>query len=120
MSNAPLTTYLPWLQRHGRIYQNDLGEIHITVPERVPHIMREDTIVHICKEGEYLQNIALLYFKNDFENAVDMWEIIAQFQEDPIIDGSIPMTQGRILEIPSAEYIKEVALGDPLYEYPVL
>jgi hypothetical protein len=120
MTTAALTTYLPWLQRHGQIYQNDADELHITVPERVPHVLRDDTVVHICKADERLQDIAVYYYKNSIEAPVDCWEIIAQFQEDPIIDGSVPMEAGRVLLIPSLAYIQEVALGDPLYEYPQL
>ena len=120
MANAALTTYLPWLSRHARPYQNALGEVHLTVPERLPHMQRDDTVVHICKDGETLQGLAVMYYQNSISNAVDCWEIIAQFQEDPIVDGSVPLGVGRVLLIPSAEYIREVALGDPLHEYPVL
>jgi hypothetical protein len=117
---ASLTQYLPWLQRHGEIYQNSADEVHISRPERLPHVQRDDTIVHICKEGERLQDIAVAYYKDAFAEPVDMWEVIAQFQEDPIVDGSVPPGADRVLLIPSAEYVKEVALGDPLHEYPVL
>lgn len=111
---------LPWLQRHGRAYVNNAGEIHITLPERLPHVERDDTVVHVCSEGEYLQQIAIQHYKDRIPNAVDCWEIIAQFQEDPIVDGSMPLRANQIILIPSVGYIHEVALGDPLHEVPKL
>ena len=117
---AALSIDLPWLARHGQGYQNALGEIHLTLPERLPHVERDDTVTHICKSGERLQDIAVYHYKETYSNAVDMWEIIAQFQEDPIVDGSLLMEAERVLLIPSPEYILEVALGDPLHEYPRL
>ena len=118
--SASLTLTLQWLNRHGQAYKNEQGEIHVTLPERLPHMDRDDTITHVCKRGERLQDLAVHYYKEYFENAVDCWEIIAQFQEDPIVDGSSELQVGRVLAIPSADYIQEVALGDPLHDYPQL
>jgi hypothetical protein len=119
--NAALNPDLSWLNRHGDVYQNEDGELHLTLPERLPHQVRDDTFVHPCKEGgEYLLDIAVYYYKNQIANPVDCWEIIAQFQEDPIVDGSVPLPGGTALQIPSIEYIIEVALGEQLRQYPEL
>jgi len=120
-ASANLSLHLPWLARHGQSYQNADGEVHLTLPERLPHEDRDDTITHVCKAGERLYDIAIHYFKDSMgDYAVDCWEIIAQFQEDPIIDGSVLLESNRVLLIPSDEYIQEVALGDPLHEAPLL
>lgn len=119
-ASPALTVYLPWLARHGQAYQNAAGVIHLTLPERLPHVIRDDSVIHVCKGDERLQDIAVYYYRDTYENAVDMWEVIAQFQEDPIVDGSIPLPANRVLEIPSVEYIQEVALGEPLHEYPAI
>jgi len=118
-TSSALSLFLPWLARHGQAYQNADGEVHLTLPERLPYIDRDDTATHVCKAGERLFDIAIHYFKDSMgDYAVDCWEIIAQFQEDPIVDGSVTLPVGLVLLIPSDEYIQEVALGEPLHEYP--
>lgn len=115
-----LNLYLPWLARHGQAYQNALGEVHISLPERIPFADRDDVITHVCKEGEYLPQIALHYYKNKLPDPILAWEVLAQCQEDPIVDGSLPLRSGTVLVIPHPDYIEQVALGDPLHEFPEL
>lgn len=119
-ANPALNLYLPWLARHGKAYQNELNEVHISLPERVPFVERDDSIIHICKEGEYLPQIALHYYRNRLADPLLAWEVIAQFQEDPIVDASLPLKAGTVLLIPSVEFVQQVALGDPLHEFPEL
>lgn len=117
---TPVTLQLAWLNRHGVPYRTDRGEVHLTTPERLPHQQRDDTSIHVCRGGERLIDVAMVHFKDYIDWAADCWEVIAQFQDPPIVDGSVPLPHGTVLQIPSLEYVQEVAFGDPLHEYPVL
>lgn len=114
------TTYLPWLSRHGETYQNEFGETQLTITERLPAIEYDDTITHVAKAGENLFDIAVHYYQHQIENAADCWEILAECQEDPIIDGSVPLRAGQIILVPPVAYIQEVALGTSLRDTPQL
>lgn len=113
-----LTVHLPRLLRHGYAYKNDLGEVHTSIPERLPHIEYDSAIPHICKGGEYVQDLAVLYYKAILDYAVDAAEIIAQYQDDPIVDISVPLDANRVIMIPPLLYIQEVAYSDSLAETP--
>ncbi len=115
-----LSRQLPWLARHGLAYKNANGEIHVSLPERLPHLMDNQTLIHICKDGERLQDIAIFYYKDTLPSPVDYWEVIAQFQEDPILDGSTLLKEGTVLQIPSTGYMQQLIFGDSLSEYPAI
>jgi hypothetical protein len=90
------------------------------VPERLPFENRPDNIIHIVTRGERIYDLAQFYFSHFVPNAVDLWEVIAQFQPEPIIDPSVPLTPNREIYIPSKDYIDEVAQGAVLIEVPDL
>jgi hypothetical protein len=112
--------YLERLARHANVYKNALGELHITVPERLPHLLSDGVQTHICKGEERLQNLANKYYKGLLEAPIDAVDVIAQFQEEPILDTSVPLEPNRVLLIPPASYVQEIAYGDSLTEYPEL
>ena len=114
--STAMTGYLSWLGRHGELYCNHLGETHLTITERLPYVDYDDVITHICKKGECLLDVAVYYYKDRVDRPADCWEIIANYQDDPIIDGSVPLTAGRVILIPPQSYIQEVALGMALRE----
>jgi hypothetical protein len=105
------------LDRHSSYYDEG-GILYQTVAERLPSEMRTDTITHICKGGEYLIDLACRYYARYTKDPVDFYMIIAQFQEDPIIDPLAPLETGQIIHIPSMEFINEVAFGESLEEDP--
>lgn len=115
-----LSANLPGLARHGKVYKNANGELHVSLPERLPHVTDDETIHHVCKAGERLQDLAVAYYKDKLEDPVDYWEDIAQFQEDPIIDGSTTLKDKQIVLIPSVAYLQQARHGDSLSEYPRL
>lgn len=122
-SNNPVTTdglsvRLQRLARHGYAYRNDENEVHLTLPERLPHVLSDDTMTYVCTGEERLQDIAARMYRGLLDNPVDAAEIIAQFQESPIIDVSVPIEANRVLMLPSLTYIQEIAYGDSLTEYP--
>jgi hypothetical protein len=110
------------LERHGEAYADENDRVFISLPERVPPMERDDSGVHVVQSdgGETLMDVAILYYKELFQNPVDMAEIIAQFQEHTVVDMSVPLDQGTILLLPSVEFIADVALGDSLSEFPQL
>jgi len=119
-TGTALSAYLPWLSRHGEVYQNELGETQLTITERLPSIGYDETITHIVKEGETLFDIAVHYYKDQVDNAADCWEILAECQEEPILDGSVPLRAGQLILVPPRSYIQEIALGSSLRDSPQL
>ena len=113
-----LNVLLPGLYRHGRAYRNSDGEVHIYLPERLLYLEEYEPATHVCRGGERLQDIAVERYKGLVKDPLDMVDIIAQYQQDKIIDTSIRMRQGTVLLLPSLSYVREVAYGDSLAEFP--
>ena len=106
------------LLRHGSPYVSEYdGRVHLSLPERLPFVVRDDSRTHVAKGAENCFDLAKLYYNKDSKSA-DKAEIIAQFQEDPILDLSTPIQYGRVVIIPSEKYIQFIAYGDSLTEYP--
>jgi hypothetical protein len=118
--SLPSGLYLERLARHATVYKNSLEELHLTLPERLPHVLSEFVTTHVCKGEERLQNIANKYYRGLLEFPLDAVDIIAQFQEEPIIDTSVPLEPNRVILIPPLSYIQEIAYGDSLTEYPTI
>ena len=110
--------YLYGLERHGEAYVNDDGEVHLSLPERLPFEERDDTEIHIVQGEETLLDIAAQHYRRTFRNPVDLWQVIAEFQEHTIIDPSVPLDKGMIVLIPSKYYCADIAFGESLSEYP--
>jgi len=116
--NANLDLFLGGLLRHGTPYISSYdGRVHLSLPERLPFTQRDDTKTHICKGHENCYDLAVSYYPRVADPA-ERAEIIAQFQEDPILDLTVPLPQGRLVLIPSESYIQFIAFGDSLTEYP--
>lgn len=105
------------IYRHALAIQKDDGSVIFLLPERLPFEDRDDTISHIGNGEEYLWDLALRYYP-DRPNSWDLWDVIMQFQTEPIQDASIPVPKGREILIPSDEYLEEVVSGQPLSEVP--
>jgi hypothetical protein len=120
MTTDTSSIYLSGLERHGVPYSDELGRVFVSLPERLPFEELDESIMHVCKGEERLFDLAIIYYGGMYRNAVDLWPIIAQAQEDPIIDPSIPLAVGEVIMIPSISYIEMTAFGTPLTEYPRL
>ena len=110
--------YLQGLERHGVPYMKDGGYVYLSLPERLPHQIRDDTSLHPCMGDETVLDLALSYFRGRYADPVKIAFAIAQFQETPILDMSVPLVKGRIIEIPSDDYLDEIAYGEALAETP--
>lgn len=104
--------------RHALAVRKDDGSIIFQVPERIPFEDRDDTIVHVCNGQEYLWELAQRYYGDIRDVALDLWDIIAQFQPEPVTDSSVPIAEGTEILIPSIDYIEEVVSGESLSETP--
>jgi len=113
-----LSAYLTGLLRHGTLYLNDLGETHVFLPERIPHVEDDRAVTHVCNGNENLFDIVVNFYRRKVRSPIDVVEVVAQFQEEPIIDYSVPLAAQRVLMLPSVAYIQDVAFGDSLAEFP--
>lgn len=110
--------YLKGLERHGTAYADAQGRVYLSLPERLRHEERSDTIYHVARSGEYLCDLAAAYYAKYYERPLELVPVLAQFQEYPIVDASLPLEEGQIVEIPSVVWIESEAYGDPLTETP--
>ena len=108
------------LYRHAQSVQALDGSVLFMNPERLPFIDRDDTIIYIASGQDYLWNIAQFHYNKTSIQTIELGEVIAQFQPEPIQDLSIPVQAGRELYIPSWDYIAEVVKGPSLAEEPEL
>lgn len=113
-----LGIYLQGLERHGVAYTDGEGRLFVSLPEHLPFEVRDDSGVHVCKGGETLLELAIGYYRDSYANPIDMVDVIAEFQENRIVDRSVPLEAGRIVLIPSTTYNEEIAFGEDLSEYP--
>jgi len=115
------TVFLRGLAIHGMVYADEsTGAVHLTIPERLPYDVNNEWPLHICKEGDTLFNLAIAYYKDVYPVPCDLWEVIAQAQEYPIVDPSIPLPEGLILQIPTPDYLSATAFGQSLSSTPLI
>lgn len=90
---------------------DDIGRVVLT--EREPFVFREreDTRTHTVLPGDSLAVLAGDYFA-PLPRACGYWWAIAEFQVEPIVDPTQPLTVGRILTIPSIAALEELLGGD--------
>jgi len=109
---------LSGLSRHGDVYaQEGTGKMFLTLRERMPRVF-DDSTPYACKGGEFLPQVVVSAYKEFFQDPLSLLPVVAEFQEDPIIDLSVPLEQGRMLDLPSISYITDFPFGDPLTEFP--
>ena len=102
------------LYRHAYLKQFEDGEVAFTLPERIPFVERDDTKVFIPTGQEYLWDVALAHYGDTSSFDIELGEVIAQFQPEPIQDLSIKLIADKELYIPSMNYIFEVVRGPSL------
>lgn len=119
VDSSSIELFLSGLARHAKPYRNDdTGILCLSLPERLPTQIRDDSLLHISKEGDTCLSLAVAYFKDALEPPTEMAVLIANFQDPPIVDMSIPIEPGRVVQIPSMGYRQEVYEGDTLTETP--
>lgn len=82
--------------------------------ERTPFNFRElsDTRRHTVVQGDTLWSLAGRYFA-PLPRACGFWWAIADFQPEPILDPTDPLSEGRVLFIPSIRALTDVILRRP-------
>jgi len=117
---TPATASVSSLYRHSRLTQKEDGSVFFTLPERVSFDDQDDVTTHIANGQEFLWDIAQQYYKRVYVSPLDLWEVLMQFQPEPIQDPSVPVPLGQEVYIPSLEWIEEVAFGQSLADVPEL
>jgi len=84
-----------------------------TLTEREPFGYHElsDTRLHRVAEGDTLFSLAAWYFRG-LPRPAGYWWVIADFQPDPILDGTLQLAVDRLLYIPSVRVLTDVILGE--------
>jgi len=104
--------------RHANIIQNEDSTIVFTLPERVGYEYDDDITIHIVSDGERLYDIAQFHYKDTAIAPWDLWDMLAQFQPEPILDPSVPLPSNMEIYIPSADFIEDAFFGMSLAETP--
>lgn len=102
------------LYRHSYMKQFTDGVVAFTLPERIPFYERDDTTIFIPTGQEYLWDVALSHYGKVTSFNIDLGEVIAQFQPEPIQDLSIKLIAEKEIYVPSMAYIFEVVRGPSL------
>jgi hypothetical protein len=113
-----LDAFVFGLARHGASYRDDTGKVFLSLRERLPFIDRADWITHVCKGGERCVDLAIKYFKRFFAFPVDAAPIIAECQEFPVLNVTDLLEKGRVVLIPSPDYVNDYAYGSSLLDTP--
>ena len=99
-----------------RLEKNGIDRVLPYAPFRYEEF--EDTIKHICKDGEMLWEIAAKYYTNLIEYPSMFYDIIADFQPTPILDPTLSRSAGEVIYVPTIRVIKERILNtDREYEF---
>jgi hypothetical protein len=85
---------------------------HLVLTEREPFAYRErlDTREHVVLPEDTLAVLAGDYFA-PLPRACGYWWVIAEFQLQPIVDPTEPLTVGQVLSIPSVEALEDYLGG---------
>lgn len=113
--------YVSGVYRHSSVVQDAIEEKLIcTLPEKIPYEDRGDTKSIIAQGGQFLHDIVVAEYSWHYKNPVDLVEVVAQFQPEPLIDWSVPLENGREILLPSPVFIDTVAFGDSLADLAVI
>ncbi len=79
----------------------------LTLTDRVPFRFAPfpDNIQHPVKVGDTLRTIAQRYYAA-LSQAPNLWWVIADFQPNPIIDPTIQLEVGSVLQVPSLKTVQ--------------
>lgn len=87
---------------------------------RIPFSYMDDdgTTVHVVKEGDTLHKLANTYYQG-FRNPASLWWVIADFQRTPIVDPTLQLEAGTLLNIPSANLVGRLVNTSALDRIPL-
>lgn len=90
------------------------GRGNVRLMARVPFRYRafDDTVTHTVNEGDSLFTLAGHYYA-PMPRACGYWWAIADFQPEPIIDGTLALPLGSQIYVPSARVLVTLILADP-------
>jgi len=91
--------------------RDDAGRLFLTEREPYGFHKHADTRVHVVAQGDTLFALAGRYFA-PLPRACGFWWVIADFQENPIIDPTLELDLGRRIYIPSLRVLTDVILGE--------
>lgn len=114
--NALKSVLVNSLYRHAQLVQHENGDTLFTLPERIPFIDRDDNTLFIASGREYLWHVAIHHYKTISIYNIDLIDVIAQFQPEPIQDTSVRLKERQEVYIPSLHFIAEVVQGPSLIE----
>jgi|SRR3972149_5464294 len=63
--------------------------------------------MHVVQRGDTLWTLAEKYFSG-YTNAADLWWIIADYQNPPVVDPTIALEPGTQLVVPPSEVVVEI------------
>jgi hypothetical protein len=106
------------IYRHAKAVAKEDGSIIFQVPERIGYEDDEDISLHIVQEGERLWDIAQSHFGQSRHNPWDIWDLLSQFQPEPILDASTILKTGMEIFIPSDDFVEEALSGVSMIDTP--
>lgn len=87
------------------------GRLCLTDREPYRFYPHEDNRTHQVVEGDTLWGLAGRYF-SPLPRACGYWWVLADYQPDPIIDPTLKLALGRVLNIPSVRVLTDVILNE--------
>jgi hypothetical protein len=105
MSQGPISRW-----SNAEVMSDDAGRV--VVGEREPMSFREraDNRTHTVLPGDTLSALAGAHFA-PLPRACGYWWAIAEYQPEPIVDPTVPLTAGRVLVVPSVEALESFLGG---------
>lgn len=99
------------MEQYDMCYEKEIdGKLRILPDAPFRFQEFDDTIKHICSDGETLWEIAAKYYHKRGLPRASMWYMwIANFQPEPIVDPTLKMKGGKVLYIPSPRVIRNYA-----------
>lgn len=82
------------------------GKLFLT--ERIPFRFRplQDTTQYVAKDGDSLHALAAREYAG-LPRPAGLWWVIADFQPEPIFDGTVQLAAGQVIYIPSLRVVQE-------------